>query len=88
MQYRRTERARLEWFLPDGVTNRSARLLGKNGLALPVPVSLTERDVDGTLRLAADVNLAPLAAGDYLVEVTGERNGNKFRSLTAIRVLQ
>jgi len=39
MQYRRTERAHLEWFLPGQIDDRSARLLGKNGLPLAVPVA-------------------------------------------------
>lgn len=86
LQYRRTERAHLEWFLPGQVDDRSARLLGKNGLPLPVPVTVSERTVDGAARLAADVNLAPLAAGDYLIEVTGVYQGKPFRTLTAIRV--
>jgi hypothetical protein len=86
LQYRRTERAHLEWLLPGQVDDRSARLLGKNGLPLAVPVTVSERTVDGRARLAADVNLAPLAAGDYLIEITGVYQGKPFRSLTAIRV--
>jgi VWFA-related protein len=86
LQYRRTERAHLEWLLPGQVDDRSARLLGKNGLPLAVPVTVSERTVDGRARLVADVNLAPLAAGDYLIEVTGVYQGKPFRSLTAIRV--
>ena len=86
LQYRRTERAHLEWFLPGQVDDRSGRLLGKNGLPLAVPVTVSERTVDGRARLAADVNLAPLAPGDYLIEVTGVYQGKPFRALTAIRV--
>ena len=86
LQYRRTERAHLEWFLPGQIDDRSARLLGKNGLPLAVPVTVSERTVDGRPRLAADVNLAPLAAGDYLIEITGVYLGKPFRTLTAIRV--
>jgi VWFA-related protein len=86
LQYRRTERAHLEWFLPGQIDDRSARLLGKNGLPLAVPVTVSERTVDGRARLAADVNLAPLAPGDYLIEITGVYQGKPFRALTAIRV--
>ena len=86
LQYRRTERAHLEWFVPGPVDDRSARLLGRNGLPLAVPVAVTERTVDGSARLAADVNLAPLAPGDYLIELTGVYQGKPFRTLTAIRV--
>ena len=86
LQYRRTERAHLEWFLPGQIDDRSARLLGRNGLPLAVPVTVSERTVDGRARLAADVNLAPLAPGDYLIEVTGVYQGKPFRTLTAIRV--
>ena len=86
LQYRRTERAHLEWFLPGQIDDRSARLLGRNGLPLAVPVTVSERTVDGRARLAADVNLAPLAPGDYLIEITGVYQGKPFRALTAIRV--
>ena len=51
-----------------------------------MPVTVSERTVDGRARLAADVNLAPLAAGDYLIEITGVYQGKPFRTLTAIRV--
>ena len=86
LQYRRTERAHLEWILPGALDDRSGRLLGRNGLPLAVPVAVTERTVDGRARLAADINLAPLAPGDYLIEITGVYQGKPFRTLAAIRV--
>jgi hypothetical protein len=51
-----------------------------------VPVTLTERDEEGVHWIVADVTLAPLAAGDYLVEVAAVREGGAQRVLAALRV--
>jgi len=44
------------------------------------------RTVDGSVTLAADVNLAPLGAGDYVIELTAGAGGETERRLIAIRV--
>jgi hypothetical protein len=49
---------------------------------------VTERDVAGRKMLAADLNLAPLAAGDYVIEITAGRGGTLTTRLLAFRVLQ
>lgn len=87
-QYRRTERAHIEWVLNGAADKREARLLSQKGQPLAVPVALTEREQNGTRVLAADLNLAPLAPGDYVIEVSvtaGERTTRRF---VAIRVTQ
>jgi VWFA-related protein len=83
LRFRRTERVIV--LLPassaDAVT---ARVLDRTGKALAVPVNATIRDeADGSRWRAAELTLAPLAPGDYLIEMTtaGER------TLTAVRVL-
>jgi VWFA-related protein len=60
----------------------TARLLGRNGQALPLPVTVAMRDdPDGSRWQTARVSLAPLTVGDYVIElVTGaERNLVGFR---------
>ena len=47
----------------------TAVLLGRNGQPLAVPVALGERDENGTRYVTGEIVLAPLAVGDYLVEV-------------------
>ena len=50
---------------------RRRALLDRAGKALQVPVQVTERtDADGIRWIVADVTLAPLAAGDYAIEVS------------------
>jgi VWFA-related protein len=76
-RFRRTERVRLEIpRIADGGI-ASARLLGRDGQPLPVPVTVSERmdDAQQLRFLVADLTLAPLAPGEYVMEVTLEREG-------------
>ena len=86
-QYRRTERVHIEWPAPGPIDRREARLLGRNGRPLPVPVTVTEREVDGRRSIAADLNLAPLSAGDYVIELTVGSGAQVETKLMAIRVV-
>ena len=48
----------------------SGRLLTPNGRPMPLPVTVSER-IDGMERWAvAEVGLAPLAAGEYVFELS------------------
>lgn len=73
---RRTERLHLEWDVLADLHTRSARVLGKDGQPRAVQVTVSERPVEATTsgaamrpRVMADVVLAPLAPGDYVVEL-------------------
>ena len=84
-RFRRNERLRLE--LPTSATEpATARLLDRLGAPLRVPADVSMRDdPSGTFRwIVVDVSLAPLAAGDYLVETTQAG----VAQLTAIRIVQ
>ncbi len=87
-QYRRTERVHVEWPVLAPIERREARLLGRNGQPLAVPVTVSERETNGRSVLAADVNLAPLSAGDYVIDLTIGRGEMTEKKLVAIRVLQ
>jgi len=83
LRFRRTERIVVETpaSLGGGI---SARLLGRTGLPLNVPVTATIRDdADGTRWRRVEITLAPLAPGEYIVETT---SGTE-RTLTAFRVV-
>jgi len=84
--YRRTERVHVEWARLSEIDQRAARLLGRDGRPLAVPVNLTEREVDGGVSLAADLNLAPLTDGEYAIELVVGRGDLLERHVVAIRV--
>jgi hypothetical protein len=83
LRFRRSER--LVVLLPTlSADPVSARLLDRTGKALQIPVSAAIReDPDGSRWRVAELILAPLAAGDYLIEITAPAH----RTLTAFRVL-
>jgi hypothetical protein len=65
----------------------TAALLGRNGHPLAVPVTLGERDDNGTRYVTGEVVLAPLAVGDYLVEFTNRATPVAPSVLTAFRIV-
>ena len=87
-QYRRTERVHVEWPVLMPVDRREARLLGRNGQPLAVPVNLTERQTNGRNVLAADLNLSPLTEGDYVIDVTAGSGAEVEQRRVAIRVIR
>lgn len=88
-RFRRTERLRLEVprFTAEGTV--TARLIGRDGQPLPLPLATTERtDPEQQLRMVvADLALAPLAQGEYVIEVTLDRDGTKESATYAFRIV-
>ena len=87
-QFSRTERVRLEFPAAVETIPGAGRLLDKAGEPLAVPVTIGERTdtQTGQRWVTADITLAALAAGDYVVEVTLGANAVQQKVLTAIRV--
>jgi hypothetical protein len=85
--FSRTERLHLEIEAAAGAPVWSGALLDRNGRTLPIPIQTGERldPSTGKRWLTADLTLAPLGAGDYLVALT---RADGTRTLTAIRVTQ
>jgi hypothetical protein len=83
LRFRRNEQVRVE--VPaDSVDSVSARLLDRTGKALAVPVTAGVRDdADGSRWQTAQLALAPLAPGDYVIEIT---SGNR-KTMSAFRVI-
>lgn len=70
-RFRRRERLRIDVPGQEGSVP-SATLLDRTGAQLAVPVETAVRDAgDGTWWVTAAVVLAPLAAGDYVIEISG-----------------
>jgi VWFA-related protein len=88
-RFRRTERLRVEVprFADEGTV--VARVLGRDGQTLPLVVTLGERlDEQTKLRLiVADLQLAPLAQGEYGLEISLEASGKKESTTYAFRVI-
>ncbi len=86
-QFSRTERVRFESPLASGTALSGARLLDRTGAAIELPVALSERtDPTGHRWGIADVTLAALAPGDYVIELSGSTAGSEQKVLTAFRV--
>jgi VWFA-related protein len=86
-QFRRTERVHIEWPVAGPLDSREGRLLGRNGESVAVTITMTEITRDGRPVLALDGLLAPLAPGDYVVEVTVGAAGKTETRMVAIRVV-
>jgi hypothetical protein len=87
-QFSRSERARVELPLGAGVKPSTGRLLDKAGVEIKVPVTVSERTdaASGQRWLTADIILAPLGPGDYVVELAAIAAGGAQKVLTAFRV--
>jgi hypothetical protein len=83
LRFRRNEQVRVEIPTTSGEPV-TARLLDRTGKGLAVPVTAAMRDdADGSRWVTAQLALAPLAAGDYAVEIAaGDR-----RMVAAFRVI-
>ncbi len=83
LRFRRSDRLRVEVPTP-AATAVAARLLDRAGKPLAIPVTATIRDdADGSRWQSAEVALAPLAPGDYLIELTSGAD----RTLEAFRIV-
>jgi hypothetical protein len=83
LRFRRSERLRVE--VPSDAEATGARLLDRTGkpiVAVPV-VSATRTDPDGVHWATGELALAPLAAGDYVIEVSA----GDTRTLVAFRMV-
>jgi hypothetical protein len=87
-RFNRTERVRLEIPVHADAKPGAGRLLDRNGLALQLPVTVAERTdtASGQRWVTADLALAALAAGDYVIEVSTSHGGTESKLLTGIRV--
>lgn len=84
--FRRTERVRVEWPSLAPIDAVEARLLDRKEQPLQVPVTAALREEGGSKLATADLNLAPLSIGEYLIELTARSGETVERKLTAIRV--
>ncbi len=87
LRFRRNERIRVDLPAPSSGPV-AARLLDRVGKALPIPLTASVRDdADGSRWQTTELALAPLAPGDYLIELAGRAGGEEKRTLVAFRVV-
>jgi hypothetical protein len=86
----RSDRVHLELEADAGAPAWTAALLARTGARTAVPVEVGERTdaASGQRWLTADVTLAPLGAGDYVIELTSAAGTEQKRALVALRVTQ
>jgi len=87
LRFRRNERLGLE--IPARAPGPpSVRLLDRTGRALAVPMNVAARDDgDGSKWHAGELVLAPLAPGDYVIEVATGSSGDQTHTLVPFRVV-
>ena len=89
LRFRRNEQVRVE--IPTATSDAvTARLLDRTGKPLVVPVTAALRDdADGSRWQTAQLALAPLAPGDYVIELTAGAGGagGERRVIVAFRVV-
>jgi len=88
LRFSRSERLHLELPVGPDVKPGTGRVLDRAGQPLVPPVEVGTRldEATGQRWITADVTLAPLGAGDFVIEVTVVDAGTAERVLTAIRV--
>jgi hypothetical protein len=87
LRFRRQERARIEAAIVGTAEPTSARLLDRTGSPLPLPVVSSERQEGGARIVSGEVALAPLTAGDYILEISVGSGSAARRALAAFRII-
>ena len=88
LQFQRTERLRVD--LPvgaDGAGTPTAEVLDRAGKLIAVPVRVSTRTEEGQTWASAELSLAPLAAGDYLIRLKAGAGANTQEVLTGFRLV-
>jgi hypothetical protein len=90
LRFTRADRAHLELPVAADVKPGTGRMLDRAGQPLAVPVTVGERtdDASGQHWITADVTLAPLAPGDYVIEVGTVEKSGEVRVVSGIRVVK
>jgi hypothetical protein len=88
--WRRSEVLRAEAPIDAAATLLSGRLLDRQGHPLAVPVRVSERQDEnsGGRWLVAELTLAPLAAGEYVLALGSATEAEHTEVLTAFRVVR
>lgn len=86
IEFRRTERIQIRWPVVGAIDSREARILGRDGVPLELAVSMRDFEEGGIRFIVADLNLAPLTAGEYIIDARASGAGRSDSVQLAIRV--
>ena len=86
-RFRRTERLRIEMPMPAGVSNASGRVLTMQEQATPLVVTYKTEETNGQTIGIAEVILAPLAVGEYVLELSYDVNGQREKATYNFRIV-
>jgi VWFA-related protein len=86
-RFRRTERLRIEVPMPAGATNASGRVLTMQQQPTPLVVTCKTEETNGQAIGIAEVILAPLAVGEYVLELSYDANGQREKTTYNFRIV-
>jgi VWFA-related protein len=86
MLFQHGERARIEWTAAKPVEQHGVRILDRRGQPLALGAAVSDALGPDARTLRADLNLAALAEGDYVLEATATAGADSDRQLLAFRV--
>jgi hypothetical protein len=87
LRLRRTDRLRINIPTAAALEAMTAALLDRTGKPLAFPVTFAERAENGVRYVTGDMALAPLAIGDYLLEITHRDAAGDSFALIAFRIV-
>jgi VWFA-related protein len=87
LQFQRTERLRVDLPMGNDAGTPTAEVLDRAGKPINVPVRASTRTEDGQTWASAELSLAPLAAGDYLIRLKAGAGANTQEVLTGFRLV-
>ena len=85
--FQRTERLRVDLPVAPGAEPPKAEVLDRMGKPIAVPVRTAVREENGVTWASAEVSLAPLAPGDYLIRLATSAGGKAYSVLTSFRMV-
>jgi len=87
LRLRRTDRLRVDIPTAAGLDALAASLLDRTGKPLAFPIALAERAENGVRYVTGELPLAPLAVGDYLLEITRRGASGETSAFLAFRIV-
>jgi VWFA-related protein len=86
-RFRRTERIVVQISLSMPADAVSAELVNRSGKGMALPVAAAVVEKDGVRWARAELALAPLAIGDYVIRITTEKGDQKIQMLAPFRIV-